>query len=127
MEQEFRALLTGHAPITALVPAARINFGKHPQGAALPGIVINVVSAGTTAYSLDGAGIYDARIQVDAYAETYVGVKAVERAVRARLEAYQGGPFQMIGLLVASDRAEDVSVNTPIHRVIMDFRALYHP
>ena len=125
MEEAFRTLLTGHAPITALVPATRINFGKHPQGAPLPGIVLNVVANGSTDYSLDGAGLYDARVQVDAYADTYARVKAVQRAVQARLEGYQGGAFQMVALLVASDRAEDVAADTPIHRVIMDFRAVY--
>lgn len=125
MEEAFRALLTGHAAITALVPAARINYGKHPQGAPLPGIVINSVSDGPYDHSLDGVGRREARMQVDAYADTYAAAKAVQRAVQARLEAYRGGPFQMIGLLVASDRAEEVATDSPIHRVIMDFRVIY--
>jgi len=125
MEEAFRALLTSASAVTALVPASRINFGKHPQGADLPGIVLNVASDGITAFTLDGASIYDARIQVDIYAKTYAAAKAVQRAVLARLEAYQGTPFQMIGLLVMSDRAEDVDTQPPLHRVIMDFRAVY--
>lgn len=35
-----RALLTSHAPLTALVPAARIVSGKIPQGTDLPAISI---------------------------------------------------------------------------------------
>lgn len=127
MEEALRALLTGHAAVTALVPASRINFGKHPQGLPLPGVVINVVANGSADYSLDGPGLFDARVQIDAYGETYAQVKAVERAIRARLEGYRGGVFQMIGLLVASDRAEEVATNSPIHRVIMDYRVIYHP
>lgn len=125
MEEAFRALLTGHAPITAIVPAARINFGRHPQGAPLPGIVLNVVADGSADYSLDGPGRYDARVQVDVYAQTYNGAKTLQRAVLARLEGYRGGPFQMIALLTASDRAEEVATDSPIHRVIMDFRVIY--
>ena len=93
MEEAFRALLTGHAALTAIVPAARINYGKHPQGAALPGIVLNVVSDGPYDHSLDGAGLRDARIQVDAYAITYAQAKAIQRVLTTLLDAYRGGSF----------------------------------
>ena len=125
MEEAFRALLTGHAALTAIVPASRINFAKHPQGADLPYIVLYVISDGAYDYSLDGAGLRDARIQVDAYAITYAQAKAIQRVLTTLLDAYGGGSFQMIALLVSSDRTEDATVDSPVHRAMMDFRAVY--
>jgi hypothetical protein len=125
MRQAFRTLLTTASGVTNLVPAARINFGRHPQGAPLPGIVLNIVSAGAYDWSLDGPGLIDARVQVDVYAGTVKEVDEVQAAVLARLDGYKIAPFQMISLLVATDRAEEVATDSPIHRGMMDFRAIY--
>jgi hypothetical protein len=125
MRAAFRTLLTTASGVTNLVPAARINFGRHPQGAALPGIVLNVVSAGAYDWSLDGPGLFDARVQVDIYAKAVAQADQVQAAVVARLDGYRGGMFQKISLLVASDRAEEVATENPLHRVMMDFRAIY--
>jgi hypothetical protein len=127
MKEAFRALLTSSSAVTSLVPIGRINFGKHPQGAALPGIVLNVVSDGPYDYSLDGAGIRDARVQVDIYAAHYGTMDQIQGEVIDRLDAYNGGAFQMIGLLMATDRAEEVATNSPIHRAMLDFRVIYTP
>lgn len=94
MEEAFRALLTGSAAVTAVVPASRINFGSHPQGAALPGIVLNVIDDAEQ-YTYQGPDrLSRGRVQVDCYAHSYAQAKQVSRLVRTLLSGYSGGGFQ---------------------------------
>jgi hypothetical protein len=125
MREAFRALLTSATEITSLVPVDRINFWKHPQGAALPGIVLNVVSDGPYDHSLDGAGIRDGRVQVDVYAKHYGTGVEIADAVEERLDSYSGGPFQMIALITRPDTAEEVPTESPVYRSSMDFLVRY--
>jgi hypothetical protein len=125
MEEALRALLTGSGAVTAVVPAAGINFARRPQGAALPQIVLNVISRFSPEFTLDGAGLYEARVQADCYGKTYAAAKTIERAVVARLQGYSGGAFQMIELMSVRDLPEEVAGEPLIHRVSMDFRVTY--
>ncbi|MDQ1925228.1 hypothetical protein, partial [Massilia pseudoviolaceinigra] len=77
-----RALLVAHAPLTALVPAARIAAGTIPTGT-LPAIGITEISGiehDTVARA--GNSVVTARVQVTVYASSYPQQKAILKAAR---------------------------------------------
>lgn len=79
-----RTLLTGHAPLIALVPAERIVTGALPQGTPLPAISINdvsgvdrpVLSPGETRHVTD-------RTEVTVLTSNYPSMVQVLKQVRA--------------------------------------------
>lgn len=94
METQLRALLTGSAAVTALAPAARINWGAHPQGKPLPYIVLAVVSE-VPQHTLGGTvNLRQNRVQVDCYADSYAAAHGLAAAVIGALDGYRGGQFQ---------------------------------
>ena len=94
MEQQFRALLTGAGAVTAIAPAARINWGAHPQGAALPAIVLNMVDDAVSYTLADRTTLSQGRVQVDCYATSYAGAFGLAAAVLGVLSGHRGGQFQ---------------------------------
>lgn len=127
MEEEFRALLTGNAAVTAIV-GGRINFGAHPQGQPLPAIVLNTVSD-IEDYHMNGAGgLSTGRVQVDVYAGTYGAAKIAARAAKAALHFYRGGGFFLITHISSRDTREGGSneADRPF-RVGLDFQTQWRP
>ena len=122
MEEALRALLTSSAAVTAIAPAARINWGTHPQGAPLPALVLNVISdaEGLTMQGPDG--LSEGRMQADAYAMTYGEAKQLSRAVRAVLHGHSGGGFDLVQHVATRDSREGGSneAERPF-RVSLDF------
>ena len=89
IEQAVLKTLADDATIAGYV-AARIYFMRAPQNTAAPYITLFKVSAPRDA-TLDGAsGLVRGRIQVDVYAETYMGSKDIAAAVKAALVDYSG-------------------------------------
>jgi hypothetical protein len=122
METEFRALLTGSATITALVPVSRINFGTHPQGAGYPAIVLNVVS-GAEGLTMNGTNnLTEGRVQVDCYGATYASPKQISDAIKALLHGYRAAGFRLIQHITTRDSREGGSneADRP-YRVSLDF------
>jgi len=123
MEQEFRAILLNTSGVTALVPAARINWGEHPQGTGNPYVVLTVITdaEGMTLKGPDG--LSQGRVQVDIYAPTYAAGKAIQRAIRARMDGYVGGGFRLIEHAGSRDHGREGGANEAerLHRVSMDF------
>lgn len=121
MEEELRAILLASSGVTALV-AKRVNYGTHPQGTPLPALVLNVISDAEDLHMNGPNGLFQGRVQVDAYGMTYGTVKAVSRAVRAALHCYRGGGFRLITQVSARDSREGGSneADRP-YRVSMDF------
>lgn len=121
MEEDFRALLTGSAAVTALVPASRIGWASAPQGAAYPLIVLRLIrqAEGLTLAGPDG--LHVGRVQVDVYALTYREAALTARAVRNRLHGYRGGGFRLIEVATGPD-ARETGGNEPDrpYRVGMD-------
>ena len=106
METTLRALLTGSSSVTALVPAARINWGTHPQGQGLPAVVLNVVS-GAEGLTLTGRdGLTPGRVQIDCDGETFASAKAVAEAVVARLHGYSGANLRLVAHVATADSRE---------------------
>lgn len=89
MEEDLRAALLG-APAVAGLVGTRVAWGELPQGAGLPGVVLQLVSQ-PREHVLDGVvGLVRSRVQVDCWAESYAGAKALGRAVAARLDGFDG-------------------------------------
>src|SRR3989304_2505917 len=106
MEEAFRALLVAASAGTALAPAARINWGAHPQGAALPAIVLTVIGDAESHTLAGPDGLSQGRVQVDCYAASYKAAKQLARAVRAALDGYRGGNFSGVFLAASRDGRE---------------------
>lgn len=121
MEEQLRAILLASSPVAAIV-GARINWGAHPQGTALPALVLNVISDedGLTLKCRDG--LFVGRVQVDCYAVAYGGAKLLSRSVRDTLQAYRGGGFRLIAHEATRDSREGGSneAERPF-RVSLDF------
>lgn len=79
-----RALLAAHAPLLALVPAARIVAGTVRQGTPLPAIGLAEISrVELPTVSLGQRAVQvTARVQVTVHAATYPDQKAVLQAAR---------------------------------------------
>ena len=123
MEEAFLALLAGSSAVTALVPAARINWGAHPQGQPLPGVVLNVVS-GSEGLTLKGSdGLSQGRVQVDCYAGTYPVAKALSRVIIGRLHGASGPNLRLVAHVATRDSREGGSneAERP-YRVSLDFQ-----
>lgn len=78
-----RQLLVAHAPLLALVPAARIQAGVLPIGTALPAISITSVSKNDR--NLPNPGAYrhvSERVQVTGMAATYPSQKQILALIR---------------------------------------------
>jgi hypothetical protein len=106
MEEAFVALLRGSAAVIAIAPATSINFGAHPQGTPLPGIVLNVVSDFESMTMQGPDGLSQGRVQADCYADTYTQAKQLSRAVRAALSGYRGGGFRLVEHVATRDSRE---------------------
>ena len=128
MEEAFKDVLTGNATVTALAPAARINWGSRPQGSPLPAVVLNVVSdnEGLTLKGRDGLSV--GRVQVDCYGATYTQAKQLSRAVRSALSGYRGGSFRLVEHVATRDSREGGTneADRPF-RVMLDFLTHWRP
>ena len=96
--------------------------GTLPQGAVYP-LVLYMKITGNRDHALRGAtGWAHPRFQVETWATTYAGAKALASAVRNALDDYKGtqGSVVIGSILIDSERDvyEDVVL---CHRVIMDF------
>lgn len=120
-------LLKNAAAVSALV-GARIYPLTAPQKPTYPLITYQRIS-GPRWTTLDGpTGIAQPRIQVDAYATTYAGAKALAAAIRQTLDGYRGavsttaGNVRIGGVRLETDQDlyED-DVDPALYRVQMDF------
>ncbi|KFI24327.1 tail completion protein gp17 [Paenirhodobacter enshiensis] len=102
MQTEFRALLTGSAEVTALVPAARINWKEHPQDAPFPAIILHLIGNAPGLTQQGPTSLWSGRVQVDCLALDYATAAQIGAAVTRLLNGYRGGGFR--GVFLASTR-----------------------
>jgi hypothetical protein len=82
IESDFRATLVAHAPLVALVPAARIAQNAVDPGAA--GAAVVFITTHTPVLGLDNTQLGDqCAIEVQCWAETALAADAVADAVKA--------------------------------------------
>lgn len=120
MEEDLRALLLDDAAVAAL--AAEVSWGEHPQGSALPGVVLTMIS-GAEGITMSGPdGLREARVQVDCWAEAYADALDLSRAVVAVLHGHRGAAFQGVFHLSTRDGREGGSNQADMpFRVSLDF------
>ena len=124
MEEALIAYLLAHVPLTALV-GRRIRpvIGKQADG--FPAIVVQMVSHLPEYVTQGPMSLADSRVQVDCYAETFAGSKAVARAVKARVSGQRftsgGVEFQQCAVIAERSSYED-GKEVKLHRTSIDFR-----
>lgn len=94
MEEDFRELLLSAAVAgTLFTPDIEVNWDAHPQGEALPGVVLTLIS-GAEGYTQAGRdGLLRATVQVDVYGPDHAPVVGIAREIRDALSGYRGeGP-----------------------------------
>jgi len=117
-EESIYSMLAADAAVAAIV-GSRIYPLRMPddENAVLPSVVYTRVSGARATPMAGGATLENPRIQVDSWATTYAGAKALSEAVRAALEETGGTGLKAI-LLSDSDLMDD---ETGDYRVSMDF------
>ena len=89
METAVRAILAADGTVSGLV-SSRIYPMKLPQGPTMPAITYSRVSGPRVETITGPSGLAHPRVQVDSWASTYAGVKALATAVRKALDGYRG-------------------------------------
>lgn len=117
--------LTTFAGLTALISDRVYARNELPQGVALP--AVSFMRAGVERVSAMGVdtGLARARVQVDAWASTYDGVRAVAEQLRLALQRWRnvtGTVVQDTYVLTELDLYEP---ETRLHRVMFDFDVVY--
>lgn len=113
--------LSTHAGVAALV-ATRIYPILMPQNTTLPAITKQRISGPRVQSLVGSSGLAYPRYQVDAWASTYDGAKAVADQVRAALDGFRGyvGTVRIGGIRLIGDQ-ELYEEETRTHRVSQDF------
>ena len=120
-------LLKNAAAVSTLV-GARIYPLAAPQNPTYPLITYQRIS-GPRWTTMDGpTGMAQPRIQVDAFATTYAGAKALATAIRTTLDGHRGtvtvtgGTVRVGGIRLETDQdLYEADVNPKLYRVQMDF------
>ncbi|MEY9196636.1 hypothetical protein ABIA16_001752 [Sinorhizobium fredii] len=89
METALTALLTGDARVKQLA-GTKVHWVRAPQGTVTPFAVLQVISSRDDYHAQGPSGLTDARVQVDAYAESYLAAKRLSDAILAVLSGYRG-------------------------------------
>ena len=89
MEESLRALLTGHAPLVALVEQ-RIYWNTIAQSAGNPAVVLYFISGGPGYHMQGSDGLVSARIQIDVRASTLSAAWAAARLIKSHLSGFRG-------------------------------------
>lgn len=117
MEEELRTLIAGLAG-----PGTTVDWAARPRGAALPGVVLTLVSdvSGHTHSGPDG--LSEARVQVDVYAPTFAAAKRLARALRAGLDGHSDGVMGAVFFAMARDTVEEGETpDQRVYRSMLDF------
>ena len=134
MESALRTYIIADTTVGGLIAIGtspeihRMYPGKMPQTPTMPLLVYQRVS-GPREHDMDGAaGIANPRIQIDAWASTYTGAKALSTAVRKRIDGYSGDvgspAVDVIVAMLLSDR-DLYDDETELWRVSMDFEIMH--
>ena len=129
-ETELVAKLSGTSAVTDLV-GDRIYPITARQGVALPYVTYQLISGAPVNHAAGTTTTEECRIQVDNYASTYSGVKALAAAVEDALSGWSDAagtpPITMCHLESRADLSEPIEPgsDTMIHRVSHDYVIWY--
>lgn len=82
-----RAVLVAAAPVTALVPAARIEPIRRTQSFDTPAITLQVVSKIPVSHLRSSSGLDECVVQLDVWALNYTSARTIADACRSALQA----------------------------------------
>jgi len=125
------ALLLGHAPLAALV-GNRVHWLVQPRSVTgFPYVNLTVVSDPRSYHMKGETGLRKTRVQVDAWAETYEGAKAVADAVTDYLSGYSGAingtAFQSIFIVGSRDLTDSTTgEERQLFRISVDLETSWH-
>ena len=124
MEKDLRALILS---FSGMPPAARVNWGTHPQAAGYPAIVLNVAGDREDFHMRGPEGLSTARVQIDCYDMSNGGAKSIADELRAALNGYRGGRFQGVFLENVRDMRDmsRVGLTDQPFRTSLDFMVKY--
>ena len=125
MEESLRALLTGHAPLVALVDQ-RIYWNTIAQSAGNPAVVMFFISGGPGYHMQGSDGLVSARVQIDVRDTTLTVAWAAARVIKALLSGYRGTvtATDFRGIFLLSERQyfdKDSNSAEAFHVVSLDF------
>lgn len=121
IEQALYSRLTDFAGLTALV-GSRIYPLVRRQGSALPALTYQKISAIREHLMVADANVVVARMQVDCWDASAMGVKNVAEQVRLALQDYSGTEATVvIQRIFIENEIDDWNPSTEIYRVTYDF------
>jgi len=124
MEEALIAYLLSYVGLTSLV-GSRVRPVIAKQGEGFPSVVVTTVSHLPEYVTQGAVSLADSRVQVDCYAETFAGSKAVARAIKLRLSGQRftsgGVEFQQCAVIAERSSYQD-SAEVKLHRTSIDFR-----
>lgn len=129
MHSDLLAYLTANSGIAALV-SNRVHWAVAPQGSTMPFIVLNQIS-GAPDYIYQGeSGLSEYRIQIDAYATSYLSAKTLTTIIKTALSGlrFTQGTTLFDGCFVINERdlTEDTqSAGVRTFRVSVDFQIFF--
>lgn len=121
-------LLKADAGVLALVPAARIMAGVHPQGTTLPAIAVAPVSGVDLQFHDDAPSRFVTdRIQVTVLAASYPSLQAVRAAVKSAGDAKRPTVTGIANVVVRTDGQGPWFMDeaASIHLQTQDFKVSY--
>lgn len=125
MEETLIAILLKSAGLTALV-STRIHWGRAPQGATAPYVVLQVIDTNPDMTMQGSSGYRPSRVQADVYSQSYTVTKKIARAVTSALSGRRTGKIQSIFPDGERDLpAADAGEVTNLFRVSLDFMIHY--
>lgn len=130
-ETRITALLKADGTVAAIT--TRVQPVKANQAGSFPLITYQRISTSPVNHATGTTDTTECRIQVDCWAETYVGSKALADAVRGALSGVADGSgdpqLSMIHLVSEIDLPEspDPGEDTTIYRVSQDYLIWYNP
>jgi hypothetical protein len=126
MEEELRARLAEAAGVSALV-GERVQWAVREDA---PSVALHLIDAPPD-WTLKGpSGLVQARVQIDCWADTFLGAKAIGDAVRAALPpigAVLGAVKFHSCVVLDTDRGRFGESPNILHRTRIDVRVSYSP
>ena len=116
-----RTRLTDHAGTAALI-GTRAFFGMLPQKPTLPASVVQQISGPRNHAMGEDVGVFEARVQVKAYAQTRAGAKALGEQQRDALQRYSGtSASTVVHDSFFADEADGIEPEVGFHFMRQDF------
>ena len=118
--------LSGHAGLSALV-STRVYPNVAPQNVTVPFVTYRRVSALRESGYGEDIGIVTSRFQIDMYATTYSGVRAIAEQVRAATQRYRasGTDPEVIDTFIENELETFEAEPALLHHAVTDIRIHY--